>query len=179
MTGEATGGTANRPIYVQSAPDVVLRGSLPAGKTKIAPSDGVTTTSEQVMATAAHHTTDSYTDEIEELFDYRVIEQPATTSGHHSMIIGYGNQAFADHWGELVNRNGSESLGRAAHTRIVDGAVDAVEVKALCRRSPSMMSSSRFSSGVIVSLSAHGTRFSLMAVPPQTRVRDVPAAQTV
>ena len=44
------------------------------------------------MATAAHHTTDSYTDEIEELFDYRVIEQPATTSGHHSMIIGYGNQ---------------------------------------------------------------------------------------
>ena len=83
------------------------------------------------MATAAHHTTDSYTDEIEELFDYRVIEQPATTSGHHSMIIGYGNQAFADHGGELVNRNGSESLGRAAHTRIVDGAVDAVEVKAL------------------------------------------------
>ena len=68
------------------------------------------------MATAAHHTTDSYTDEIEELFDYRVIEQPATTSGHHSMIIGYGNQAFADHGGELVNRNGSESLGRAAHT---------------------------------------------------------------
>ena len=46
------------------------------------------------MATAAHHTTDSYTDVIEELFDYRVIEQPATTSGHHSMIIGYGNQAF-------------------------------------------------------------------------------------
>ena len=27
--GEATGGTANRLIYVQSAPDVVLRGSLP------------------------------------------------------------------------------------------------------------------------------------------------------
>ena len=77
------------------------------------------------MATAAHHTTDSYTDEIEELFDYRVIEQPATTSGHHSMIIGYGNQAFADHWGELVKGNITESLGRAAHTRIVDGAVDA------------------------------------------------------
>ena len=27
--GEATGGSANRLIYVQSAPDVVLRGSLP------------------------------------------------------------------------------------------------------------------------------------------------------
>ena len=88
------------------------------------------------MATAAHHTTDSYTDEIEELFDYRVIEQPATTSGHHSMIIGYGNQAFADHWGELVKGNITESLGRAAHTRIVDGAVDAVEVKALVQAQP-------------------------------------------
>ena len=88
------------------------------------------------MATAAHHTTDSYTDEIEELFDYRVIEQPATTSGHHSMIIGYGNQAFADHWGELVKGNITESLGRAAHTHIVDGAVDAVEVKALVQAQP-------------------------------------------
>ena len=117
------------------------------------------------MATAAHHTTDSYTDEIEELFDYRVIEQPATTSGHHSMIIGYGNQAFADHWGELVKGNITESLGRAAHTRIVDGALMRSRSRPSCRRSPSMMSSSRFSSGVIVSLSAHGTRFSLMAVP--------------
>ena len=43
------------------------------------------------MATAAHHTTDSYTDEIEELLDYRIVEQSATASGHHSMIIGYGN----------------------------------------------------------------------------------------
>ncbi len=130
------------------------------------------------MATAAHHTTDSYTDEIEELFDYRVIEQPATTSGHHSMIIGYGNQAFADHWGELVK----ETLRRVwgvAHTRIVDGAVDAVEVKALVQAQPEhdelfevFLGSDRLAIG------PRHTVLSLMAAP-QTRVRDVPAAQTV
>ena len=151
----------------------------PAGKTKIAPSDGVTTTSERVMATATHHTTDSYTDEIEELFDYRVIEQPATTSGHHSMIIGYGNQAFADHGGELVNRNGSESLGRAAHTRIVDGAVDAVEVKALVQAQPEHDELFEVSLGS--DRLAIGPRHTVLVDgrAPQTRVRDVPAAQTV
>ena len=131
------------------------------------------------MATAAHHTTDSYTDEIEELLDYRIVEQSATASGHHSMIIGYGNQAFADHGGELVDRNGSESLGRAAHTRIVDGAVDAVEVKALVQAQPEhdelfevFLGSDRLAIGPRHTVLVDGRA-------PQTRVRDVPAAQTV
>ena len=95
------------------------------------------------------------------------------------MIIGYGNQAFADHGGELVNRNGSESLGRAAHTRIVDGAVDAVEVKALVQAQPEhdelfevFLGSDRLAIGPRHTVLVDGRA-------PQTRVRDVPAAQTV
>ena len=114
------------------------------------------------MATAAHHTTDSYTDEIEELLDYRIVEQSATASGHHSMIIGYGNQAFADHGGELVNRNG-----------------DAVEVKALVQAQPEhdelfevFLGSDRLAIGPRHTVLVDGRA-------PQTRVRDVPAAQTV